>query len=280
MIIPIAAYRSGPTKPNQPYSFSENDFAGKLADLGPRVYSPLYMGRPIDGTDQMFPPESWGTVESVYTNDYSLIISAWDTASRTKATNDPTCNVIVGRRWIGDFVLLVCFEGKFTFDKLLPIALEHYRRVCEGFRTTPVYLCVEEADSGKALIDIIEAQFPQVPLLKAKAVKSKIVRAEAVTPFVAARSVSLLKAAWNTQFITDLANFPASDRDHSVDAFCHAMRGFTGTGGDFQTPALVPAKRLSPLELLTTALEEDGSYRSALSDGFREFEISDEREDW
>ena len=280
MIVPIPAYRSGPTKPNQPYSFSEDDFIGKLADLGPRIYSPLYMGQPIDGTDQMFPPESWGYIDGINTDEYSLIISAWDTASRTKATNDPSANIVVGRRWIGDFIVFDCFEGKFTFDKLLPVVLERYRRVCEQFRTTPVYLCVEEADSGKALIDIIEAQFPQLPLLKAKAVKSKIVRAESVTPFTAARSVSLLKAAWNTQFVTDLANFPASDRDHSVDSFCHAMRGFTGTGGDFQTPMLVPAKRLSPLQLVQAALEGDQSYPTRLSEGFRQFETSDEREDW
>jgi hypothetical protein len=43
MLIQIPAYRSGPTKPGQPYSFSEDDFRGKQADLGPRIYSPLYM---------------------------------------------------------------------------------------------------------------------------------------------------------------------------------------------------------------------------------------------
>jgi hypothetical protein len=63
MIIPIAPYRSGPTKEHQPYSFTEEGFRGKLADLGPRIYSPLYMGSPIDGGERMFAPETWEVIE-------------------------------------------------------------------------------------------------------------------------------------------------------------------------------------------------------------------------
>jgi predicted phage terminase large subunit-like protein len=256
MIIPIPAYRSLATKPDQPYSFSEDDYAGKEADLGPRIYSPLYKGQPIDGEGQMLKPAEWGLVETINTNDYSLLITAWDTASRTKATNDPSSNVIVGRRWSGDFVVLDFFEGKFTLDKLLPILLERYRLVTVQFRIVPAYLCIEEADSGKGLIDIIEAQFPALPLLKAKAVKSKIIRAESVTPFTSAGSVKLLKADWNTQFIADLSNFPASDRDHSVDAFVHALRGFTGTGQDFQKPLMLPAPQSANFERAGQLLQD------------------------
>ena len=113
------------------------------------------------------------------------------------------------------------------------------------FTNVPVYLCIEEADSGKALIDVIEAQFPRLPMLKAKPVRSKIIRAESVTPFTSAGSVKLLRADWNTQFIADLSNFPASDRDHSVDAFVHCLRGFTGTGKDFEKPLVLPANTVT-----------------------------------
>ena len=97
-------------------------------------------------------------------------------------------------------------------------------------------LAIEEASSGQQLIDVIRSQFPNVPIIAAKPVKSKIVRAESITPFTTARSVSLLEGPWNDQFIADMANFPASDRDHCVDAFVHAMRCFTGTGKDFLKP--------------------------------------------
>ncbi|MGA9608371.1 MAG: hypothetical protein WBR21_15340, partial [Rouxiella badensis] len=97
-------------------------------------------------------------------------------------------------------------------------------------------LAIEEASSGQQLIDVIRSQFPEVPIVAAKAVHSKIVRAEGVTPFTTARSVKLLRGDWNAEFIADLANFPASDEDHFVDAFVHAMKCFTGTGSDFKKP--------------------------------------------
>jgi predicted phage terminase large subunit-like protein len=275
-------YPTAATIPGLPISYSPADFAQKEADLGPRIFQPLYMGDPLSGDELMFPPEAWRYLESVNTDEYTLIISAWDTASRVKPSNDPSCNVIVGRRRTGDFVVLDVFECKYTSDKLLPVMLERYRRTCEMYRT-PAYLCIEEADSGKFLIDIIAAQLPRLPLLRAKAVVGKIIRAEAVVPFTAAGSVSLLRAVWNERFVSDHANFPASDRDHSVDAFCHAMRAFTGTGSDFQKPTLVPAPRLSPVEQVMALLgDAEPNYPTGISDGggFSDFEGSFEREDF
>jgi len=116
-----------------------------------------------------------------------------------------------------------------------------------------------EASSGQQLIDVIAASWPNLPMVRAKAVRSKIVRAEAVTPFTTGRSVKLLRADWNSVFIADMANFPASDRDHYTDAFSHGMRCFTGTGSDFKNPdklVYLPSQR---------ELTEDESVRKALS---------------
>ncbi len=257
-------YSSLATVKGQPYSFGSKAIAGKRADLGPTIYSALYQQQPVSGEDQMFPPENWGQLATCDPSEYSLIVTTWDTAARDKANNDPSCNVVVGRRHRGDFVVLDCTEFRLKFDKLLPVVLERYRCVTEQFRTTPVYLCVEDKSSGQQLIDIIRAQFPGLPLLAAKAVHSKIVRAEGVTPFTTAKSVSLLQGEWNGQFITDMANFPASDRDHCVDAFGHSMKVFTGTGSDFQTPAMLPVfnqqfSREAHLAALTQSVL-DGDY--------------------
>ncbi len=253
----LPPYKSLATIPGQPYSFSQKQIEGKRADLGPTVFQALYMGNPVATENQMFPPEVWGMVDREHVNisDFTLIITAWDTAARDKATNDPSANVVVGRRRSGDFVVLDACEFRLTFDKLLPVVLERDRRLASAFQTTPL-LCIEEASSGQQLLDVIRSQFPNVPLYAAKPVKSKIVRAEAVTPFTTARSVSLLKADWNAQFIADMANFPASDRDHYTDAFCHAMRAFTGTGSDFQKPDwtyLPPAQAITEEDAVQAA---------------------------
>jgi predicted phage terminase large subunit-like protein len=231
----LPAYKSLATVKGQPYSFSPSMLRGKRADLGPTIYSALYMGNPVATDSQMFPPECWGTVESIDSDGYTMIVSAWDTASRDKASNDPSANVVIGRRRLGDWVVLDAIEFRLTFDKLLPVALERYRLLAGQFKLLPV-LCIEEASSGQQLLDIIRSSFPALPLVAAKPVKSKIVRAEGVTPFTMARSVSLLKAQWNSDFIACMANFPADSRDHYTDAFCHAMKCFVGTGSDFKKP--------------------------------------------
>jgi predicted phage terminase large subunit-like protein len=242
----LPAYKSLATVKGQPYSFSTAALRGKQADLGPIVYSALYMGNPVATENQMFAPDVWGKVESLNTDDYTMLITAWDTAARDKANNDPSANVVIGRRKDGNFVVLDAVEFKLTFDKLLPVVIERDRMLAEQFGGMVPLLVIEEASSGQQLIDVIRSEFSQVPLLAAKPVKSKILRAESVTHITTARRVGLLKGDWNSAFVADMANFPASDRDHFTDAFCHAMRAFVGTGVDFQKPDwtyLPPATR-------------------------------------
>jgi predicted phage terminase large subunit-like protein len=248
-------YPSLATEQNQPYSFSPEMLRGKEADLGPTVYAALYMGNPVATDNQMFPPEVWGFVDSLHTDSYSLIVSAWDTAAKDKPGNDPSANVVIGRRHSGDWVVLDACEFRLTFDKLLPVVLERYRLLQQTYRIVPV-LCIEDASSGAQLLQVIRSQFPSIPWQAPTPVRSKIVRAEGVTPFTSARSVSLLKAEWNNQFIADLANFPASDRDHYVDAFVHGMKVFVSDGTDFRKPQWVLNGPQTATEELLNYLED------------------------
>lgn len=261
----IPAYPSLATKERQPYSFSPEMLRGKEADLGPTVYQALYQGNPVASENQMFPPEVWKFVESIITDDYTLIVSSWDTAAKDKGTNDPSANVVVGRRKNGSWVVLDAQEFKLTFDKLLPVVLERYRQLIANFGLS-VVLCIEDASSGSQLLQIIKSQFPNIPWQAPIPAKSKIVRAEGVTPFTTARSVLLLKSDWNSQFISDLSNFPASDRDHYVDAFTHAMKCFVTDGSDFRKPQWLlqggKSQLLCDLDLAEDMLAEHEAYEN------------------
>jgi predicted phage terminase large subunit-like protein len=231
----VPPYRSLATKRGQPYSFGPDALKGKEADLGPVAYSALYQGEPVTRDAQLFPPECWQIVEGISPDDFTLAVTAWDTASRDKASNDPSANCVVARRAAGDFLVLDYQEFKLTFDRLLPVVMERDRALAEMLGQIPL-LALEEASSGMALIDVIRSQFPNVPIVAAKPVHSKIIRAESVTPFTTARSVKLLKGDWNARFIQLMANFPVGE-DHCTDAFCHAMRCFTSArGSDFKSP--------------------------------------------
>jgi len=228
----LEPYASLATKEAQPYSFSEKMLMGKEADLGPTVFSALYMGNPISQDSQMFPPEVWTIIEGFNTDEFSMIVSAWDTAARDKASNDPSCNVVIGRRVTGDFVILDKQEFRLTFDKLLPVVLARDQALAAQMKRIPM-LVIEEASSGQQLLDVIRAQFPGVPVLGSKPTQSKIIRAEGITPFTTARLVKLMKGEWNASYIATMANFPVSDDDHAVDATVMGLKVFTSTGFEF-----------------------------------------------
>jgi hypothetical protein len=88
------------------------------------------------------------------------------------------------------------------------------------------------------LLDTIRNLQPQIPLIAAKPVKAKIIRAERVTPITTGGLVSLPRdAQWRADFTSEMANFPVGMHDDVPDAFCHAMKAFT-TAKDFKTPEL------------------------------------------
>jgi predicted phage terminase large subunit-like protein len=117
-------------------------------------------------------------------------------------------------------------------------------------RVRPPLLAIEDAAAGTQLLDTLRDRWPYIPVIAAKPVKAKIIRAEGVTPITSGGLVALPKEAeWRNAFIAELANFPVGMHDDVVDAFCHAIKSFT-TGRAFRTPDL----QLFPGRLLT---EED-----------------------
>ena len=109
------------------------------------------------------------------------------------------------------------------------------------------------------LIDTIRSREPQIPLIAAKPVKAKIIRAEGVTPITTAGLVALPRdATWRADFVKDMGDFPVGQHDDVTDAFCHAVKAFT-TARDFKTPNLsvMPGRVLSEEEALREQLLEE-----------------------
>jgi hypothetical protein len=128
-------------------------------------------------------------------------------------------------------------------------------------------LAIEDAASGTQLLDTIRDREPQIPLIAAKPVKAKIIRAEGVTPITTGGLVSLPRdAEWRADFITEMANFPVGVHDDVTDAFCHAMKAFT-TARDFRTPDLtvLPGRFLSIEAAQREELLEQMEYESDAS---------------
>ena len=72
--------------------------------------------------------------------------------------------------------------------ELCPVAgcgFQRYALLIDRYKTLPV-LAIEDSAAGTQLIDTIRSREPQIPLIAAKPVKAKIIRAEGVTSITTA----------------------------------------------------------------------------------------------
>jgi predicted phage terminase large subunit-like protein len=262
----LPPYRALASQPGQPYSFSREKLLGKQADLGSSRFSALYMQQPQALEDQMFPEKVWGSVDAVNVDDLLLVVSAWDCANKTGEKNDFTANVIIARLSSGGFLVLDVWKSRLNFAQLPDVVLQRYTLLIDRYKTLPV-LAIEDSAAGTQLIDTIRSREPQIPLIAAKPVKAKVIRAEGVTPITTAGLVALPRdAEWRADFITEMANFPVGVHDDVTDAFCHAVKAFT-TARDFKTPDLsvMPGRLQSEQEALLEQLREDSEYENDTS---------------
>jgi predicted phage terminase large subunit-like protein len=245
----LPPYRALASQPGQPYSFSREKLLGKQADLGSSRFSALYMQQPQALEDQMFPEKVWGSVDAVNLDELGMVVSSWDCANKTGEKNDFTANVVVARLGSGGFLVLDVWKSKLNFAQLPDVVLQRYGLLVERYRTVPL-LVVEDAASGTQLIDTIRSRNADIPLIAAKPVKAKIIRAEGVTPITTGGLVALPRdAEWRADFIMEMANFPVGVHDDVCDGFFHAIKAFT-TERDFKTPELqmVPGRVQSERE--------------------------------
>lgn len=231
----LRPYRVLASIQGQPYSFSRQQLLGKQANLGSSRFSALYMQQPQSLEDQLFPEKVWASVDAVNVDDLVLVVSAWDCANKTGEKNDYSANVVIGRLASGGFLVLDVWKSKLNFAQLQDVVLQRCGLLIERYKTLPV-LAIEDSAAGPQLIDTIRSREPQIPLIAAKPVKAKIIRAEGVTPITTAGLVALPRdATWRADFVKEMGDFPVGQHDDVTDAFCHAIKAFT-VERDFKTP--------------------------------------------
>jgi predicted phage terminase large subunit-like protein len=248
----------------------------RRADLGESLWHGLYQCRPSMGTDLLFPPEAWGTYDGVETDNLEMVVQSWDTASKTAASNDYTCCVTLGRTNDGRILILDVWKAKVDFAHLPGIVLARWQSCAQMYKTIPL-MVIEDANSGTQLIQLFQASQQQVPLLVSKpAGRSKLVRAEGVTPLTRSGCVFLPRIApWRDAYLSELAAFPLAAHDDTVDATVNGLKAFL-SGGDFR-PAqflLPPGQAEHSYERAKQRAIEDMEYERAigcvLSDGFKD----------
>jgi predicted phage terminase large subunit-like protein len=254
----LPKYKAQAKVKDQPYSFNREQLEGKRADIGPTLWSALYMGNPIASDAQLFPAECWGSYAGVNPDDLELVVTSWDTASKTGKSNDYSANVVLAMTGDGRILILDVFKTKVTFNDLPGLVLVRWQALAQKYKTIPM-LVVEDANSGTQLIQLFQGSQQHIPLAPVKATKSSVIRAEGVTPLTRSGVVCLpTDALWKEAFISECASYPVGQHDDVVSAMVHGLKSFL-SGDDFKATKflLTPGKQNSAQEIAEQWIEEN-----------------------
>lgn len=160
----------------------------------------------------------------------SQIVQSWDCTFKEADTSDFVAGHVWGRKG-GDFYLLDRVHAKMG----ITATMQSIRTLTAKWTSARAKL-IEEAANGAAVIELLKRQIPGI--LPVNPDGGKVVRAQAVIPFVEAGNVYLPDpsiAPWVHDFVEECANFPNALHDDDVDAMTQALN-YLGAVPAFSIP--------------------------------------------
>lgn len=184
------------------------------ASIGSRSFEALYQGRPTVAEGQIFKREWW---QYYYIRPkFKYIIHSWDTAFKTKESDDYSVLTIWGVSQNGYYLLEVVRER---------VELPELKRICKAAaeRDHPASVMIEDAASGQSLIQELKRE-TRLPIIPVKVDKDKVVRAYAATPLIESGKIFIPEyAPWLHDYIEELSAFPNGAHDDQVDSTTQAL---------------------------------------------------------
>ena len=156
-------------------------------------------------------------------NDYYL-----DTAMTAKEENDPT-GIINVVQYGSDLYILDYHHERLEIDDLVKYIRKQVIRT--GKSNSTVY--IENKANGINVYQFLRKHSRlNVLLFKIDGKGDKVERLKTVLPFLRAKRVFLLKAPWNTHFITECKGFPRLKHDEAIDCLTMSLHNtlLKGTG--------------------------------------------------
>lgn len=193
--------------------------------IGSRDWAALYQQRPSAAEGGMFKREHWQYYRPTETNPAALVASlgihfvvqAWDTAFKTKETNDYSVCVTIGVA-ASRYYILDVWRDRCEFPDLKRAL------VAQQAKWGAHSVIIEDKASGQSLLQELRRN-TRVPIIPVKADVDKVLRANAVTAIHESGLVYLPEGEpWVSDFVDELAGFPTAPHDDQVDAFVHALK--------------------------------------------------------
>jgi predicted phage terminase large subunit-like protein len=210
-----------------PEYFDEARVAAKEFALGPQQTAGQYGQVPVPEGGAMFRTEHLRTWRDLPRTFDALAIGV-DVASTTGARSDYSVCVVIGRKGEHYFMLDV-LRAKLEMPELLS-AVKGLKS-----RYPRAELVIEQADSGRALTQILTRERFRVQEVKAS--RGKVARAQVVLPIFAAGGVYLPPyAPWLGAFTDELLAFPYGTHDDQADAVVHGLSYLAEHAGESLLP--------------------------------------------
>ena len=192
--------------------------------VGSRVWASLYQQRPSAAEGSVFKREHWQTYKPAESNPMALlqvlgvnyVVQAWDTAFKTRETNDYSVGVTLGVARSRYYILDVWRDRAEFPDLKRAVVSQHAKWKAHA-------VVVEDTAAGQSLIQELRRN-TRMPLIAVKADHDKVTRSHAVTPTHEAGLCYLPEGEpWVADFEDELSGFPAAPHDDQVDAFVHSL---------------------------------------------------------
>lgn len=175
------------------------------------AFAGQYQQRPAPAEGGMFKMEWLEHRYEQRRETYQSIVQSWDTASKAKELNDPSCCTTWGMTENGHELLHVLVVRK-EYPALKKLVQSH----AESWAADAVL--IEDKASGMALIQDLRKE-TKLPVVAINPVADKVTRASAASPLVESGKVTLPKRAeWLPDFESELFAFPNSVHDDQVDS--------------------------------------------------------------
>jgi predicted phage terminase large subunit-like protein len=197
-------------------------------EVGSRVFTALYQGRPTPGEGLTFHRDWWQYYDlpqwierddgTRFALAFDEVAASWDMAFKDLSDSDYVVGQIWGRRGVEAF-LLDQVRGRYSF---VDTCMKLRSLSARWPQASAKY--VEDKANGTAVINQLSRTVPG--LIPVEPDGSKTARALAVSPFVEAGNVWLPTpeiAPWVDDLIEECAGFPLGTHDDQVDALSQAL---------------------------------------------------------
>ena len=213
--------------PLWPERYDASALAALRVSVGPQEWPGLFQQRPSHEGGSVFKDHWWVMAETVSPGD--RVFQFWDTAFKTGQQNDYSVCCTMTTTPNG-YAVLDVWRNRVEYPDLLKAMkslAERHPKVSAIF--------VEDAASGQSVVQSLRRE-TRLPVLPAKPIGGKVLRANKVTGTVEAHNVMLPRTApWLQAFREEIAAFPKGVHDDQVDAFVgcltQLMQRAGGIGG-------------------------------------------------